>query len=76
MIGTGLEFARLTNTLPNADITSARAYGASVKLDGCVQADLKITGSRHGNDGPMVTVQSIELAQSVYLLLAVGVFGM
>lgn len=54
--------------LSDADLTGCRVYGVSawnVKLDGATQADLVIT--RH--DEPKITVDDLQVAQFVYLLL-------
>ena len=64
-----LQRATLTNTdLAGADLTGCRIYGVSVwnlKLDGAKQQNLVITPEKE----PTVTVDNIEVAQFVYLLL-------
>jgi uncharacterized protein YjbI with pentapeptide repeats len=62
--GAGLVQADLTD----ADLTSCRIYGVSawgVKLDGTKQQDLIITPAHE----PKITVDNIEVAQFIYLLL-------
>ena len=54
--------------LRNANLTGCIAYGLSawdVKLDGTVQASLVITPL----DAPIITVDNLEVAQFIYLLL-------
>ena len=54
--------------LAGADLTSCRVYGVSawgLKLDGAKQQDLVITRE----DEPTVTVDNIEVAQFIYLML-------
>jgi uncharacterized protein YjbI with pentapeptide repeats len=67
--GADLEFVRLKNTdLAGADLTGCRVHGASVwgaKLDGAKQQNLVITSENE----PEITVDNIEVAQFVYLLL-------
>jgi uncharacterized protein YjbI with pentapeptide repeats len=64
-----LQGAILVDTdLTGADLTGCRIFGVSawrVKLDGTEQQNLVITGE----DEPTVTVDNIEVAQFVYLLL-------
>jgi hypothetical protein len=67
--GTNLENATLVDTdLTNADLTGCRIYGASawsLKLKKTKQQDLVITPANE----PAITVDNIEVAQFVYLLL-------
>jgi hypothetical protein len=67
--GANLERATLLETdLTGADLTGCRIYGVSawgLKLEGAKQQNLVIT---HENE-PTVTVDNIEVAQFVYLLL-------
>jgi hypothetical protein len=67
--GAELEGATLVNTdLTSADLTGCRIYGVSawgLKLEGAKQQNLVITR----RDEPTVTVDNIEVAQFVYLLL-------
>jgi hypothetical protein len=67
--GANLHAATLVETdLTGADLTGCRIYGVSawrVKLDGTKQQNLIVTPS----DEPEITVDSIEVAQFVYLLL-------
>ena len=69
LIGADLRGALLENTkLANADISGASIYGISVwdaKTDGLKQANLVVTP--YGQ--PQITVDNIEMAQFVYLLL-------
>jgi len=64
-----LRYARFVGTdLQGANLTHCSIYGISawnLKLDGCVQIDLDIT--RTGE--PTVTVDDLEVAQFIYLLL-------
>jgi uncharacterized protein YjbI with pentapeptide repeats len=64
-----LEFAILIETkLTNADLTGCRVYGISawdVKLKGAIQRNLVITTG----DQPEITVDNLEVAQFIYLLL-------
>jgi hypothetical protein len=66
--GADLSRARLIKTkLTKADLTSCIIYGAAVwevDLDGATQKNLVIT---HGE--PIITVDNIEIAQFIYLLL-------
>ena len=66
---TDLDFARLVGTnLTNADLTGSHVYGVStwdLRLEGARQADLVITPSGQ----PTVTVDNLEVAQFIYLLL-------
>ena len=67
--GADLRQAILVNTdLTDADLTSCRIYGISawdLTLEGAKQQNLVITP----DDEPTVTVDNIEVAQFVYLLL-------
>jgi uncharacterized protein YjbI with pentapeptide repeats len=67
--GANLRFANLVETnLTNADLTSCRIYGISawgLKLRGAKQESLVITARNE----PEITVDNIEVAQFVYLLL-------
>jgi uncharacterized protein YjbI with pentapeptide repeats len=67
--GANLQAARLMNTdLTDADLTGCRVFGISawrLKLEGAKQQNLVITDT----DEPTVTVDNIEVAQVVYLLL-------
>jgi hypothetical protein len=67
--GANLEAATLVGTdLPGADLTGCRIYGVSawgLKLEGIKQQNLVIT--RAGE--PAITVDNIEVAQFIYLLL-------
>lgn len=67
-----LSGARLIQTnLEDADLTGANVYGVSVwdaNLDRAIQKDLVITFMFSG--GPDLTVDNLEVAQFVYLLLA------
>jgi hypothetical protein len=69
LLGTDLRGALLEETnLANANISGARIYGVSVwdvKTDGLTQDNLVITPASK----PEITVDSIEVAQFVYLLL-------
>jgi uncharacterized protein YjbI with pentapeptide repeats len=69
LVGTNLEAAVLLKTdLTCADLTSCRIYGVSawgLKLEGTKQQNLVITHP----DEPTVTVDNIDVAQFVYLLL-------
>ncbi|ARV59125.1 hypothetical protein BZZ01_11170 [Nostocales cyanobacterium HT-58-2] len=60
---------RLVNTnFENADLTGSSIWGVSawdLKLDGAKQSDLVITPK----DAPSITVDNLEVAQFVYLLL-------
>jgi uncharacterized protein YjbI with pentapeptide repeats len=56
--------------LENVDLTGAWIYGASVwnpNLTGAIQRDLTITSSH--TDSNMITVDNLEIAQFIYLLL-------
>jgi hypothetical protein len=68
LCGADLSSATLLDTdLRGADLTGCRIYGVSawgVKLDSSKQQNLIITW-----DGPEITVDNIEVAQFVYLLL-------
>jgi hypothetical protein len=62
--------ALLHTVFTNADLTGCRIYGVSawgLKLDGAKQQDLLIT--RADTDEPEITVDNIEVAQFIYLLL-------
>jgi Pentapeptide repeats (8 copies) len=67
--GVDLQFATLVEAdLTDADLTGCRIYGVSawgLKLEGTKQQNLVITGPEE----PTVTVDNIEVAQFVYLLL-------
>jgi hypothetical protein len=67
--GAELEFASLVKTdLTGADLTGCRVYGVSawgLKLDGAKQQNLIITDA----DEPAITVDNIEVAQFIYLML-------
>jgi hypothetical protein len=67
--GANLQFARLMDTdVTGADLTGCRIHGVSawrVKLDGTKQQNLVITQPNI----PEITVDNIEVAQFVYLLL-------
>jgi uncharacterized protein YjbI with pentapeptide repeats len=69
LVGTNLEAAVLLKTdLTCADLTSCRIYGVSawgLKLEGTKQQNLVITHP----DEPTVTVDNVDVAQFVYLLL-------
>jgi hypothetical protein len=69
LIGADLRGALLEGTiLTNADISGAKIYGISVwdvKTDGLTQNNLVITPPRQ----PEIIVDSIEMAQFIYLLL-------
>ena len=69
LLGADLRGALLHGTrLTNADISGARIYGIAawdVKTDGLTQNNLVITPG----DQPEITVDSIEMAQFIYLLL-------
>ena len=69
LLGADLRGALLHETrLTNADISGARIYGIAawdVKTDGLTQNNLVITPG----DQPEITVDSIEMAQFIYLLL-------
>jgi uncharacterized protein YjbI with pentapeptide repeats len=64
-----LIFANLVETnLQGADLTGCKIYGISawkMQLDGAIQSDLII--SRY--DDPTITVDNLEIAQFIYLLL-------
>jgi uncharacterized protein YjbI with pentapeptide repeats len=69
LCGAKLEAATLLETnLTDADLTGCRIYGVSawgLKLDGSKQQNLVITPG----DEPEVTVDNIEVAQFIYLML-------
>lgn len=69
LAGAHLNYARLVETkLPGADLTGASVYGIAawnLNLEGAKQFDLVIT-PRHE---PEITVDQIEIAQFVYLLV-------
>lgn len=64
-----LKYARLVETkLQNANLTGSAIYGVSVwqpDMEGALQSDLIITRPEE----PMVTVDDLEVAQFIYLLL-------
>jgi hypothetical protein len=58
----------IETNLPHADLTGCRVYGISawdLKLEGAKQRDLVITT----RDQPEITVDNLEVAQFIYLLL-------
>jgi Pentapeptide repeats (8 copies) len=67
--GADLTYARLINSdLRNANLTGCRIYGISaweVQLSGTIQSQLIITQP----DEPTITVDNLEVAQFIYLLL-------
>ena len=67
--GADLQAAILIDTdFSGADLTGCRIYGVSAwsqKLEGAKQQNLVITG----HDEPAITVDNIEVAQFIYLLL-------
>jgi uncharacterized protein YjbI with pentapeptide repeats len=69
LTGANLQRATLVNTdLTDANLTGCRIYGVSawgLKLHGAKQQNLIITGP----DEPEITVDNIEVAQFIYLLL-------
>lgn len=69
LVGADLRGALLEGTkLTNADISGANIYGISVwdvKTEGLTQENLVITPPHH----PEITVDSLEVAQFIYLLL-------
>jgi uncharacterized protein YjbI with pentapeptide repeats len=69
LTGASLETAQLVDTtLRGATLTGCRVYGISawnLKLEGAKQANLIITR----NDEPVITVDNLEVAQFIYLLL-------
>jgi hypothetical protein len=69
LAGVNLQSASLVNTrLANANLTGCRVYGLSawdLDLDGATQKDLIITR----DEQPEITVDDLEVAQFVYLLL-------
>jgi uncharacterized protein YjbI with pentapeptide repeats len=69
LTGASLQGVLLVGTrLENADLTSCRVHGLSawdLGLEGAKQADLIISKE----DQPLVTVDNLELAQFIYLLL-------
>jgi uncharacterized protein YjbI with pentapeptide repeats len=69
LIGADLTFVTLVNTtLTGADLTGCRIFGLSawgLKLDGTKQENLIITDLNE----PTVTVDNIEVAQFIYLML-------
>ena len=69
LIGAGLEAAILVNTdFTDADLTGCRIYGVSawnLKLERAKQQDLIITPRNE----PEITVDNIEVAQFIYLML-------
>ncbi|MEH2546805.1 hypothetical protein V1283_003450 [Bradyrhizobium sp. AZCC 2262] len=69
LTGADLQYALLVETdLTGADLTGSRTHGVSawgLKLDGAKQQNLVITP----DDEPEVTVDNIEVAQFIYLLL-------
>jgi uncharacterized protein YjbI with pentapeptide repeats len=74
--GANLQSCPLVNAnLTDADLTGARVYGVSawgLKLERAKQQNLVITRTRRvweGEDEPEITVDNIEVAQFIYLLL-------
>ena len=75
--GANLQRARLVETnLSQADLSGCMVYGASawnIRTDGAIQAELVVT-PLHGlpdvAEEPKVTVDNIEVAQFIYLMLA------
>jgi uncharacterized protein YjbI with pentapeptide repeats len=69
LVGANLQSANLIQAdLSDADLTGCRIYGVSawrLRLDGAKQKNLVITGP----DEPKITVDNIEVAQFVYLML-------
>jgi hypothetical protein len=69
LAGVNLQSASLVNTrLANANLTGCRVYGLSawdLNLEGATQKDLIITR----DEQPEITVDDLEVAQFVYLLL-------
>jgi uncharacterized protein YjbI with pentapeptide repeats len=69
LVGANLQAAVLVDTnLTDADLTSCRIYGVSawrLKLEGAKQQNLVIAAA----DEPEITVDNIEVAQFLYLLL-------
>jgi hypothetical protein len=69
LVGAELIQARFVNTdLSNANITDCSVYGLSawdVKLNGAIQANLVVSPK----DVPLITVDNLEVAHFVYLLL-------
>ena len=69
LAGANLESAILMDAdLTGADLTGCRTHGVSawrLKLDGAKQQNLLITGA----DEPAITVDNIEVAQFIYLML-------
>jgi hypothetical protein len=68
LIMAGAEYAFTTVDLTSADLTGCRIFGVSawrLKLDGTKQQNLIITPSNE----PEITVDNIEVAQFIYLLL-------
>lgn len=58
----------LSANFERADISDSRVYGAAaweMKLDGCIQRNLVVTP----RTGPMITVDDLQIAQFVFLLL-------
>ena len=68
--GANLRYARIIeSTVDNANFSSCRVYGMSawdVSSSGAIESDLIITPA----DEPTITVDSLEVAQFVYLLLS------
>jgi hypothetical protein len=75
LVGADLEYARFTHCdLKDADLTGSHVYGISVwdvNLSNCKQADLIVSKNPYPQkETAAVTVDSLELAQFMYLLLS------